>query len=206
MKTIISNAILHITFLYWKIFTVAINKIFIMLYNKWMLNIFFLQTLKSTWKRIKNSRRVVVHVPSLGYTEEIRAQMYNFHVEQNNQIARICSISGKVILYLCFRALIQCLTFNNAITRNICTCAFVLFMTAFFRQLNFIVFIDILFHQTPTSMWFTYLRSLWPMKQSNTTRSCFLSRKPLTAGIWTTLRTWTRELLSLFLKLFPSLV
>ncbi|CAE1159909.1 IQ domain-containing protein H [Acanthosepion pharaonis] len=52
-----------------------------------------IKILKSTWKRIKNSRRVVVHIPSLGYTEDIRAQMYNFHVEQNNQIARICSIS-----------------------------------------------------------------------------------------------------------------
>lgn len=107
-----------------------------MLYNKWMLNI-FLQTLKSTWNRIKNSRRVVVHIPSLGYTEDVRAQMYNFHVEQNNQIARICSISGKIILYLCPRALIQRLTFNNAIARNTCTCEFVFIYDTFFSAIEF---------------------------------------------------------------------
>lgn len=47
---------------------------------------------KSSWNRIKNSRRVIVHIPSLGYSEDIRLQMNNLHVDQNNQIARICSV------------------------------------------------------------------------------------------------------------------
>lgn len=47
------------------------------------------------WPRIKNSKRVIVHIPSLGFPEPIRAKMRDLQVRENYQMPRICDISGK---------------------------------------------------------------------------------------------------------------
>ena len=49
--------------------------------------------------------------------------MYNFHVEQNNQIARICSVSGKIRFIYVFDNLIF-----NTIVRIIRVSASVFFL------------------------------------------------------------------------------
>lgn len=47
------------------------------------------------WPRIKQSRRVVIHIPSLGFTETIRNRMRDLSIRENYQMSRICDIFGK---------------------------------------------------------------------------------------------------------------
>jgi hypothetical protein len=46
------------------------------------------------WPRIKNTKRVVIHIPSLGYPESIRNQMKDLTIRENYQITRLCDIIG----------------------------------------------------------------------------------------------------------------
>ncbi|KAK3096782.1 hypothetical protein FSP39_003245 [Pinctada imbricata] len=45
-----------------------------------------------SWDRIKNSRRVVIHIPSLGLNQDIRDSIHEFGIRQNTQMARLCDI------------------------------------------------------------------------------------------------------------------
>lgn len=52
------------------------------------------QDLVRDWPRLKNSKRVIVHIPSLGFTEAVRAKMFDLEVRENYQMSRICDIAG----------------------------------------------------------------------------------------------------------------
>ncbi|XP_052277313.1 IQ domain-containing protein H-like isoform X2 [Dreissena polymorpha] len=45
-----------------------------------------------SWDRIKKSKRVVIHIPSLGLNQEIRDSIHDFGIRQNTQMARLCDI------------------------------------------------------------------------------------------------------------------
>lgn len=44
---------------------------------------------------MKNSRRVVIHIPSLAFSETIRDKMSDLPIRESYQMARICEIIGK---------------------------------------------------------------------------------------------------------------
>ncbi|XP_048255584.1 IQ domain-containing protein H-like isoform X2 [Haliotis rufescens] len=46
----------------------------------------------SSWDRIKMSKRVVIHLPSLGLIQSIRDSIHEFGIRQNTQMARLCDI------------------------------------------------------------------------------------------------------------------
>ncbi|KAL8616663.1 hypothetical protein ACOMHN_031645 [Nucella lapillus] len=46
----------------------------------------------ASWDRIKNSKRVVIHIPSLGLNQKIRDSINDFGMRQNTQMARLCDI------------------------------------------------------------------------------------------------------------------
>ena len=48
---------------------------------------------RENWPRIKKSKRVVVHMPSLGYAEQIRERMNDLPVREMQQMARLCDIA-----------------------------------------------------------------------------------------------------------------
>nr|XP_026689991.1 IQ domain-containing protein H-like isoform X2 [Ciona intestinalis] len=50
------------------------------------------KTLALEWNRITSSRRVIVHVPSLGHPTQIRFGMSGFDRKQNAQMARLCDL------------------------------------------------------------------------------------------------------------------
>ncbi|KAF1329887.1 hypothetical protein FI667_g5504, partial [Globisporangium splendens] len=51
-----------------------------------------MQRLRREWPRIKASRRVIIHVPSLSIDERFRIRADNFAVKQNLQLSRFCGI------------------------------------------------------------------------------------------------------------------
>jgi hypothetical protein len=48
------------------------------------------------WPKIKTSKRVVIHLPSLGYNLSIRDNMKDLPIRENYQMARLCDIMGNV--------------------------------------------------------------------------------------------------------------
>ena len=60
-----------------------------------MMRLNVLQKLALSWDRIKTSRRVVIHLPSMGLNREIRDSIHDFGIRQNTQMARLCDIKGK---------------------------------------------------------------------------------------------------------------
>ncbi|PIK57331.1 putative IQ domain-containing protein H isoform X2 [Apostichopus japonicus] len=51
-----------------------------------------LKGFQQSWKRVKSSRRVLVHVPSLGYSQKIRSTINDFNIIQNQQMGRLCDL------------------------------------------------------------------------------------------------------------------
>ncbi|XP_057308463.1 IQ domain-containing protein H-like isoform X1 [Hydractinia symbiolongicarpus] len=61
------------------------------------------QEFQNSWKKIKTSKRVIVHIPSLGYNTVIRDSLHNISTLQNNQIGRICDVidPDTEVIYVC---------------------------------------------------------------------------------------------------------
>ena len=51
-----------------------------------------MKMMREKWSTIKTSRRVVVHIPSLGYSKELRSNLNDISSRQNFQMGRICDI------------------------------------------------------------------------------------------------------------------
>ena len=47
-----------------------------------------------SWPILKDSKRVIIHMPSLGYREEIRYKIKDLSVRENLQMTRLCDILG----------------------------------------------------------------------------------------------------------------
>lgn len=50
---------------------------------------------RENWPRIKKSKRVIVHIPSLGYSEQIRERMNDLPIREMQQMARLCDIADE---------------------------------------------------------------------------------------------------------------
>jgi hypothetical protein len=48
--------------------------------------------LASNWDRMKTSKRLIIHIPSLGYSSTIRKTVKNIAMQQNMQMARLCDL------------------------------------------------------------------------------------------------------------------
>ena len=53
------------------------------------------QDLARRWESMKKSKRVVIHIPSMGHNQKIRQSMDELGILQNLQMARLCDIKGK---------------------------------------------------------------------------------------------------------------
>ncbi|KAH9508924.1 hypothetical protein Btru_048311 [Bulinus truncatus] len=51
----------------------------------------------SSWERIKNSHRVIIHIPSLGFSQSIRDNIADLGMRQNSQMARLCDIKDPLV-------------------------------------------------------------------------------------------------------------
>lgn len=48
--------------------------------------------LRKRWTTISTSRRVIVHIPSLGLSQRVRRKLNNLPIRENYQIGRLCDL------------------------------------------------------------------------------------------------------------------
>ena len=52
-----------------------------------------LKELKTTWPGIQQKKRVIIHIPSRGFSQTIRDSLVDYHNLQNSQMGRICDVN-----------------------------------------------------------------------------------------------------------------
>ncbi|XP_041652172.1 IQ motif-containing protein H [Cheilinus undulatus] len=61
------------------------------------------QHLAANWKHIQSSKRTIIHIPSLGFSQSQQQRFKKFDISQNIQISRLCEIRDEnvEVVYVC---------------------------------------------------------------------------------------------------------